>query len=96
MFVILIVIGGFGIPAVSTSTGWATGALLLVLTFLYGMCLCGSLEEPWLMCGHRYHGRPCLLFSRGGAAIDSASYKDCGVVSQCIQRYIPCTEQLRA
>ena len=35
MFVILIVIGGLGIPAISSSTGWATGALLLVLTFVY-------------------------------------------------------------
>lgn len=35
MFVILIIIGGLGIPSVNSSTGWATGALLLVLTFLY-------------------------------------------------------------
>jgi MFS transporter, SP family, general alpha glucoside:H+ symporter len=35
MFVILMVIGGLGVPALSSSIGWATGALLLVLTFLY-------------------------------------------------------------
>jgi hypothetical protein len=36
MFILLVVIGGLGIPAVSSSTGWAIGALLLVLTFTYG------------------------------------------------------------
>lgn len=36
MFIILIIIGGLGVPAISTSTGWAIGALLLVLTFTYG------------------------------------------------------------
>ena len=35
MFIILIIIGCLGIPKASTSTGWATGALLLVLTFCY-------------------------------------------------------------
>lgn len=35
MFIILIIIGGLGVPSVNSSTGWATGALLLVLTFLY-------------------------------------------------------------
>jgi len=35
MFVILVVIGGLGIPSISTTTGWATGALLLILTFIY-------------------------------------------------------------
>ena len=35
MFCILIIIGGLGVPALSSSTGWATGALLLILTFLY-------------------------------------------------------------
>ena len=39
MFVILIVIGGLGVPAISSSTGWATGALLLALTFTYGELL---------------------------------------------------------
>ena len=35
MFVILIIIGGLGVPALSSSTGWATGVLLLILTFTY-------------------------------------------------------------
>ena len=35
MFIILIIIGGLGVPSVNSSTGWATGALVLVLTFLY-------------------------------------------------------------
>ena len=35
MFVILVIIGGLGIPKISNSTGWASGALLLVLTFAY-------------------------------------------------------------
>lgn len=45
MFVILIIIGGLGVPAVSSSTGWATGALLLILTFSYGMSV-EPLEIP--------------------------------------------------
>lgn len=35
MFVILVIIGGLGVPTISNSTGWATGALLLILTFIY-------------------------------------------------------------
>ncbi len=35
MFIVLIIIGGLGVPAISSSTGWATGALLLILTFCY-------------------------------------------------------------
>lgn len=35
MFVILMIIGGLGIPALSTNVGWATGALILILTFVY-------------------------------------------------------------
>lgn len=35
MFIGLIVIGGLGVPALSSSTGWAIGALMLVLTFIY-------------------------------------------------------------
>lgn len=35
MFVILMIIGGLGIPALSTSIGWASGALILILTFVY-------------------------------------------------------------
>jgi SP family general alpha glucoside:H+ symporter-like MFS transporter len=35
LFVILIIIGGLGIPSISNSTGWATGALLLIMTFAY-------------------------------------------------------------
>ena len=35
MFIILIIIGGLGIPAINGSVGWATGALLLILTFAY-------------------------------------------------------------
>lgn len=35
MLIILIIIGGLGIPQLATSTGWATGALILVLTFAY-------------------------------------------------------------
>lgn len=35
MFVILMIIGGLGIPALSTSIGWASGALILILTFTY-------------------------------------------------------------
>lgn len=35
MFVILMIIGGLGIPALSSSVGWASGALLLILTFTY-------------------------------------------------------------
>jgi MFS transporter, SP family, general alpha glucoside:H+ symporter len=39
MFLILIVIGGLGIPTLSSSTGWATGALLLILTFSYDITI---------------------------------------------------------
>lgn len=35
MFIILVIIGGLGIPKLSSSTGWATGALILILTFVY-------------------------------------------------------------
>ncbi|KAK5078996.1 hypothetical protein LTS08_003855 [Lithohypha guttulata] len=35
MFVILMILGGLGIPALSTSIGWASGALILILTFAY-------------------------------------------------------------
>ena len=35
MFVILMIIGGLGIPALSQNVGWATGALILILTFAY-------------------------------------------------------------
>ncbi len=35
MFVILMIIGGLGIPALSVNVGWATGALILILTFAY-------------------------------------------------------------
>lgn len=35
MFLILMIIGGLGIPALSSSVGWASGALLLILTFSY-------------------------------------------------------------
>ncbi|ETN39736.1 uncharacterized protein HMPREF1541_05962 [Cyphellophora europaea CBS 101466] len=35
MFVILVIIGGLGIPKLGSSTGWATGALILILTFVY-------------------------------------------------------------
>jgi SP family general alpha glucoside:H+ symporter-like MFS transporter len=37
MFVILIIIGGLGVPALSTNVGWATGALILILTFVYDL-----------------------------------------------------------
>jgi len=35
MFIILMIIGGLGVPALSTSVGWASGALILILTFVY-------------------------------------------------------------
>jgi len=35
MFIILMIIGGLGVPELSTSIGWASGALILVLTFVY-------------------------------------------------------------
>lgn len=35
MFVTLMILGGLGIPALSTNVGWASGALLLILTFAY-------------------------------------------------------------
>lgn len=35
MFVGLMVIGGLGVPPLGVSTGWATGALMLILTFVY-------------------------------------------------------------
>jgi len=35
MFIILIIIGGLGVPELSTSVGWASGALILILTFVY-------------------------------------------------------------
>jgi SP family general alpha glucoside:H+ symporter-like MFS transporter len=37
MFVILIIIGGLGVPGLSSSIGWATGALILILTFVYDL-----------------------------------------------------------
>lgn len=35
MFIILMIVGGIGTRAATTSTGWASGALLLILTFTY-------------------------------------------------------------
>lgn len=35
MFIILMIIGGLGVPQLSTSIGWASGALILILTFVY-------------------------------------------------------------
>jgi len=35
MFFILIIIGGLGVPALSTGTGWGSGALILIFTFVY-------------------------------------------------------------
>jgi len=35
MFVILMIIGGLGVPTQTSSTAWATGALILILTFTY-------------------------------------------------------------
>src|SRR5277367_803243 len=35
MFVILMIIGGLGVPTETSSTAWATGALILILTFTY-------------------------------------------------------------
>lgn len=35
MLIILIIIGGLGIPQLASGTGWGTGALILVLTFVY-------------------------------------------------------------
>jgi SP family general alpha glucoside:H+ symporter-like MFS transporter len=35
MFIVLMVIGGLGVPTLSTSVGWASGALILILTFVY-------------------------------------------------------------
>jgi len=37
MFVILMILGGLGVPALSTSIGWASGALILILTFTYDL-----------------------------------------------------------
>jgi len=35
MFIGLMIIGGLGVPHLSSSTGWAIGALMLILTFVY-------------------------------------------------------------
>ena len=35
MFVVLMIVGGLGVPALSGSIGWASGAMLLILTFVY-------------------------------------------------------------
>lgn len=35
MFVILMIPGGLGVPALDRSIGWASGALVLILTFVY-------------------------------------------------------------
>ena len=35
MFIVLMIIGGLGVPALSSSTGWASGIMILVLTFVY-------------------------------------------------------------
>lgn len=35
MFVGLMIIGGLGIPKLAAGTGWGTGALMLILTFVY-------------------------------------------------------------
>jgi MFS transporter, SP family, general alpha glucoside:H+ symporter len=35
MFIILMILGGLGVPVISSSTGWASGALILILTFVY-------------------------------------------------------------
>lgn len=39
MLIILLIIGGLGVPAISSTTGWATGALLLVLTLVYDVAV---------------------------------------------------------
>lgn len=39
MFVLLIIIGGLGIPKLSTNVGWASGALILILTFAYDLTI---------------------------------------------------------
>jgi SP family general alpha glucoside:H+ symporter-like MFS transporter len=51
MFVGLIIIGCLGIPSLKTSTGWAIGALMLMLTFVYDftigpVCYCLVAELP--------------------------------------------------
>ena len=51
MFVILVIIGCLGIPALSNSTGWGIGAMLLILTFTYDItigpvCYCLVAELP--------------------------------------------------
>ena len=35
MLFILIIIGGLGVPKISTGTGWGSGALILIFTFVY-------------------------------------------------------------
>lgn len=37
MFVVLMIVGGLGVPAASTSYSYASGALLLILTFIYDL-----------------------------------------------------------
>ena len=37
MVVVLLIIGGIGVPALSTGTGWGSGALILILTFVYDL-----------------------------------------------------------
>ena len=64
MFVLLIIIGGLGVPAISTSTGWATGALLLVLTFSYGTLITAVTWQMEIDSNNRYHGRPSVLLPR--------------------------------
>ncbi|KAJ9610793.1 hypothetical protein H2200_005570 [Cladophialophora chaetospira] len=51
MLVGLIVIGGLGIPALNSGTGWGIGALMLILTFTYDftvgpVCYCLVAELP--------------------------------------------------
>ena len=35
MFIVLMILGGLGVPNLDTDIGWASGALILILTFVY-------------------------------------------------------------
>ena len=41
MFIILMIIGGLGVPALVSGSGigWGSGALILILTFVYGLTI---------------------------------------------------------
>jgi MFS transporter, SP family, general alpha glucoside:H+ symporter len=78
MLIILCIIGGLGIPQLGTSTGWATGALILVLTFAYDITVgpvCYSLVAEL----------PCTRLRIKTVVLARNVYNICGIIIGTLQ-----------